>query len=340
MQPEELNLLLDIQGEWFKDAAKFFHTPIKYHRSINGYAGMYVKVSDNKNTGVRYFLQLSEDVAANYAKIKYSDSYFWRFNAINPQNDIFVLNFVVDGHISSVANKEGIKQQLKDSIKSCIFLSDFSLYSVGYGKEYSNVHIVRIFIRKKYAMQMARQIFSEEVTQKMFSPEYNTIYRRMEMDFLSRGIIDKLSELDPDDINFGIHLSGAAQSLMAHFIDLTKNEKPIMLPLYKSDIEMVYDAQQYLIDHLEEEFPGIEKLSTISNMSGTKFKQLFAKIFGTSPNSFFISKKMDYAKEMLLSGRYKVTEVAYELAYSNLGFFTKQFKKKFGQLPKDIIPSS
>jgi len=42
---------------------------------------------------------------------------------------------------------------------------------------------------------------------------------------------------------------------------------------------------------------------------------------------------MKWAKELLLSGEYTITEVAYKLGYHFVSNFTLEFKRRFGYTP-------
>jgi AraC-like DNA-binding protein len=61
--------------------------------------------------------------------------------------------------------------------------------------------------------------------------------------------------------------------------------------------------------------------------------RLFSEIKGVTIEQFIIQQKVDRAKEMILSTRMSLTEIAYELHYSSASHFTNQFKKITGISP-------
>ncbi len=88
---------------------------------------------------------------------------------------------------------------------------------------------------------------------------------------------------------------------------------------------------------IEQNIPHVKKneeLAQIANMSLSKFKALFKKVFGHSPYKYHLMYKMEKAKELLLSTDYSVTEVGRMMGYSNLGQFSKGFYKHHSVLPK------
>ena len=55
------------------------------------------------------------------------------------------------------------------------------------------------------------------------------------------------------------------------------------------------------------------------------------------PKKYIIKKKIDYACELLLLGRYSVTEVAEMSNFSDVYYFSRQFKEYIGVSPTDYI---
>ncbi|WP_420152093.1 helix-turn-helix domain-containing protein, partial [Siphonobacter sp.] len=72
----------------------------------------------------------------------------------------------------------------------------------------------------------------------------------------------------------------------------------------------------------------------LCHTSLSTFKRRFAKIYGTSPNKWFLEKRMQKAAQLLKQGDYKVSEVYYEIGYENLSSFIQSFKQVYGVTPK------
>lgn len=81
---------------------------------------------------------------------------------------------------------------------------------------------------------------------------------------------------------------------------------------------------------------NIEQIANEAGMSTTKFKSSFKKLFGQSPYSYFLSHKMDYAKDLIVNQKKTIAEVSETLGYNNTSNFTKIFKKYTTQLPSKI----
>lgn len=63
------------------------------------------------------------------------------------------------------------------------------------------------------------------------------------------------------------------------------------------------------------------------------FHHLFKKKYGLSPKQYQMDCRMKYAKQLLMSGRYSCTEVAYLSGYSDSAQFSLIFKRECGVAP-------
>lgn len=104
--------------------------------------------------------------------------------------------------------------------------------------------------------------------------------------------------------------------------------------------------EQYLkikpaIDEINNEFLNKSLssayLASICNISESYFKKLFKKKYGTPPNKYIIHKKMNYACELLLLNAYSINQIADMCNYSDVYFFSRQFKEQIGITPSEYI---
>ncbi|WP_220399598.1 helix-turn-helix domain-containing protein [Filimonas effusa] len=100
-----------------------------------------------------------------------------------------------------------------------------------------------------------------------------------------------------------------------------------------ADIKMLYQVKERLLQNLEEA-PCIAELSRFSGMSETKLKRLFNQVFGKSIFQYFQNFRMQEAARLLKEERLSVSEVGYQLGFSNLGHFAKVFEEVMGVKPK------
>ncbi len=81
----------------------------------------------------------------------------------------------------------------------------------------------------------------------------------------------------------------------------------------------------------------IAQMALEYGMSPNKFREYFCSIMKKTPKKYFLDYKMSRAKELLGTGRYQVSEVAYLLGYDDIFYFSKLFKRKEGVSPKKYM---
>lgn len=72
----------------------------------------------------------------------------------------------------------------------------------------------------------------------------------------------------------------------------------------------------------------------LCSMSEVNFRRLFKEYTGLSPIDYRNDIRLSNAKSKLKSGEYNVSEVAELCGFSNLSFFIRLYKEKYGYTPK------
>ena len=80
-----------------------------------------------------------------------------------------------------------------------------------------------------------------------------------------------------------------------------------------------------------------EYLASVCEISESCLKRLFKKKFGVSVKKYIIQKKMNYACELLSVRRYSVNQIAEMCNFSDIYFFSRQFKEQIGVSPTEYI---
>lgn len=114
-----------------------------------------------------------------------------------------------------------------------------------------------------------------------------------------------------------------------------KSKKSFSAPSFTSkEIKSIHDAKSILLENFENP-PLLTQLAKQVGMNKDKLNQGFHKIFGTTVFNVYRHQKMEEAKNMLESKEMNVTEVAYNVGYSQPGTFSRAFKQYYGISPKD-----
>ena len=125
-----------------------------------------------------------------------------------------------------------------------------------------------------------------------------------------------------------------AEELVCRLLmELNKREDKDIYPLNVQDIQIIYKVRELLIEHLDAS-PTIDQLAAFAGMSQSKMKRIFKQIFGDSIFSYYQSFRMQEAARLLKEGKMSVSEVGYQLGFSNLSHFSRVFEQHIGLKPK------
>ena len=79
----------------------------------------------------------------------------------------------------------------------------------------------------------------------------------------------------------------------------------------------------------------ITKMTEMLRISRTKFYYKVKGLTGENPSVFFKGYKLNRARELILEGKYTVSEIADMTGFSTLSHFSTSFKKQFGVSPSE-----
>jgi AraC-like DNA-binding protein len=99
------------------------------------------------------------------------------------------------------------------------------------------------------------------------------------------------------------------------------------------DAQAVEKAKFYFRENLEAPL-DIKRLMRELPMSYSKFRKLFKETTGEAPNQYHLNLRLDKARELLGTTNLNVSEVAYNLGFDSVFYFSKLFKRKNGVSPK------
>ena len=79
----------------------------------------------------------------------------------------------------------------------------------------------------------------------------------------------------------------------------------------------------------------VAELAARCGISEVYFRRIFRERFGISPKEYLIRLRMDYAKQLLASGQFTVTEVAGLCGYGEPCHFSREFLRHVGCPPRE-----
>jgi len=124
------------------------------------------------------------------------------------------------------------------------------------------------------------------------------------------------------------------QELLYHlFGKLSKRENTSQKSINNADAEKLLVVRNIILADLSEP-PLIHTLATAVGMSETKLKQLFRQTFGDTIYNYYQKIRMEEAAFLLKQAGYSVSEVGYQVGFTNLSHFSRLFQKHYGNTPK------
>ena len=124
-----------------------------------------------------------------------------------------------------------------------------------------------------------------------------------------------------------------------------------MRALYDAVYRMRQNEREYVSQNVADKIAaGVEMLDSRFTDSGLTmaevaqkcgisqvyFRKIFQNRFGKNPKEYLIEKRMSYAKQLLSSGQFSVSEVAQMCGYTELCHFSREFASRCGISPREF----
>jgi AraC-like DNA-binding protein len=146
--------------------------------------------------------------------------------------------------------------------------------------------------------------------------------------------LKQLSEIHVKTDLSNFYYQVKVQELLYHlFEQLLKRENSLHQIINNADVEKLLMVRTLILEDLSNP-PTLNVLSKIIGMSETKMKRLFKQTFGDTIYNYYQKVRIDEAAFLLKQAGYSVSDVGYQLGFSNLSHFSRLFEKQFGVNPK------
>ncbi|HMO32053.1 MAG TPA: helix-turn-helix transcriptional regulator [Lacibacter sp.] len=138
-----------------------------------------------------------------------------------------------------------------------------------------------------------------------------------------------------------LHLRNAIMMLIEIFFTrlhrrIRKVEDSPIQKMNPADLHQLMEVESLLVKDFSRTPPTIADLAARANMSVSKLKTSFKRIYGTGIYEYYQKNRMHRARQLLASNGCTVKEVGMKLGYTNLSNFSLAFKKEFGILPSEL----
>ncbi len=149
-------------------------------------------------------------------------------------------------------------------------------------------------------------------------------------------IIKQMTECRVNDNLRPLYMEGKIMELLAVYLNELFYQKSDALPtsITHEDYLQLKLAKKLIEENVGKSFT-IANLAREIYLNEYKLKSGFKHCFGYTVYGYVVHVKMEAAHKLLLTGRYKVKDVAWRVGYSNISHFITAYKRKYGITPKE-----
>ncbi|MDH7464355.1 AraC family transcriptional regulator [Chitinophagaceae bacterium 26-R-25] len=139
----------------------------------------------------------------------------------------------------------------------------------------------------------------------------------------------------PDHI-LPLYLLGAVYQLLAIlFLQIEADRQLLVQSTGVAEVARMVQIRNLLVADFSVDCPLLEDMARKAQMSVTKFKTLFKKLFKLSYYQYYQRYRLLAARQAIALGK-SVTETAYDFSFNSISNFSVAFKKMFKVSPSEI----
>ena len=176
------------------------------------------------------------------------------------------------------------------------------------------------------------ELFKDSVSKQQF-------YYQGNYSIKAADIMDELNSRDHTGFLRSLYLEGKSYDMLVVQIAQYQDDESVdKLPtiLRKSDIEKVDYVARRILGDLASNLT-VESLAKEAGTNVNKLQEGFKYVYDLTVNKFIQHKKLEAAKDMLLTTDKNISEIVTAIGLNNRSYFSKIFKEKYGVNPKYFL---
>lgn len=101
----------------------------------------------------------------------------------------------------------------------------------------------------------------------------------------------------------------------------------------ETDKKFLNDVDTYIRDNMGDPDTTVESMSAHLYISRVQLYKRMVSLTGTTPSEYLRAKRIHRSEELLRSGEFTVSEIAYKVGFNNPRYFSKYFQEEYGMTP-------
>ena len=261
-------------------------------------------------------------------------------NSVHPLKFIFCSQGSVDHCFENSENVVTIDSFQNIIVSSSGYRGHVLSFKKNVATHVSSLEIIRSIFshRDNYQFQdiepELKEIFKDQVSEKEFFYQGNYSIK-------SADLMDEIATKEFTGFLRSIFLEGKAfEMLVVQIAQYQDDEAEDKLPqiLRKSDIEKV----NYVARRIEGDLASNLTVEALAKEAGTNVNKLqegFKHVYDLTVNKYIQHRKLEAAKQMLMSTDKNISEIVVAIGLNNRSYFSKIFIEKYGVSPKYFLKS-
>jgi AraC family transcriptional regulator len=146
-----------------------------------------------------------------------------------------------------------------------------------------------------------------------------------------------LTALKTDGVQSRLYAEYMANALAVHLVSRYSTRERAIPDFVPGGIPRNFQqVLDYINDHLEHNL-SLAELANVVQLSSYHFAHLFKQTTGVSPHQYHIRCRIKRAKQLLLTKKLTIAEVAYAVGFASQGHLNYHFKRLVGMTPKAFL---
>lgn len=307
-----------------------------------------------QNGSGEHTIQLPEDIGEGYIRgisfdsgmgfITYNCKFYedveicFALNTVHPLKFIFCSAGTTGHSFQDTEKVNDIKAYQNIIVSSSGYNGHVLYFKANEATHVSSLEIIRsVFAhRRNYDFKdldpTLKELFQDAVSEKQFFYQGNYSIKAAD-------IMNEINTKDFSGFLRSLYLEAKAfQMLVIQISQYEDDESGDKLPqiLRQSDIEKV----DYVVKRIQGDLGSNLTVEALAKEAGTNVNKLqegFKYVYDLTVNKYMQHKKLEAAKEMLMTTEKNISEIVTSIGLNNRSYFSKIFKEKYGVNPKYFL---